>query len=149
MLASRSADVPDLVQEVFARLFRESTRRAFDAQRELGPFLVSIARNVVTDWARKRGHTIVEVASDLDDMPLERDESGWPDDALIRATEDYLATLAPILREVHEQRYVLGRSQDDAARALGVTRQNVRTLEAKLRHGLKKALREAHLVWDP
>jgi RNA polymerase sigma factor (sigma-70 family) len=139
------ADVPDLVQEVFARLFRESTRRAFDAQRELGPFLVTIACNVVTDWARKRGHTIVEVASDLDDMPMERDESGWPDDALIRATEDYLATLAPALRQVHEQRYVLGRSQDDAARALGITRQNVRTLEEKLRHGLKKALRKAHL----
>jgi RNA polymerase sigma factor (sigma-70 family) len=143
------ADVPDLVQEVFARVFRESTRRTFDGQRELGPFLGTIARNVVTDWARKRGRTIVEVASELENMPHDPDESGWSDDALLRATEDYLATLAPVLRQVHEQRYVVGRSQDDAARALGITRQNIRTLEGKLRQGLKNALRKARLDWDP
>jgi RNA polymerase sigma factor (sigma-70 family) len=143
------ADVPDLVQEVFSRLFRESTRRAFDGQRELGPFLGTIARNVVTDWARKRGQSVIEIVGDLDDIPQEHEGAGWPDDALIRATEDYLTTLPPVLKQVHEQRYVLGRSQDEAARALGVTRQNIRTLEEKLRHGLKKALRKAHLDWDP
>jgi RNA polymerase sigma factor (sigma-70 family) len=143
------ADVPDLVQEVFARLFRESTRKAFDAQRELGPFLGTIARNVVTDWARKRGHKIIEVAGELDEMPQDDRGPEWPDEALIRATEDYLATLAPALKQVHEQRYVLGRSQDDAARALGITRQNLRTLDGKLRQGLKKALRKAHLDWNP
>jgi RNA polymerase sigma factor (sigma-70 family) len=142
-------DVPDLVQEVFGRLFRESTRRAFDGERELGPFVGTIARNVVTDWARKRGQTLIEVADELDDLPQDDDGPGWPDDALIRATEDYLTTLSPALKQVHEQRYVLGRSQDDAARALGITRQNIRTLEGKLRNGLKKALRKAHLDWEP
>jgi len=141
------ADVPDLVQEVFARLFRETTRRAFDDRRELGPFLGTIARNVVMDWARKRGHTIVEVAASVDDIPQENDSPG-PDDALIRATESYLRALPPNLKQIHEQRYVLGRSQGDAARALGLTRQNVRTLEEKLRDGLKKALRKAHLAWE-
>ncbi len=144
-----SADVPDLVQEVFARLFRESSRRSFDAQRELGPFLGTIARNVVTDWARKRGHTIVEVAVDLDKVPEDDYGPDRPDDAVIRVTENYLAALAPALKQVHEQRYVQGRSQDDAARALGLTRQNVRTLEGKLRAGLRKALRKAHLDWTP
>jgi RNA polymerase sigma factor (sigma-70 family) len=141
------ADVPDLVQEVFARLFRESTRRAFDGERELGPFLGTIARNVVTDWARKRGHAIIEVAVSLDDIPEETDDPG-PDDAFIRATEDYLRGLPAGLKQVHDQRYVLGRSQEEAARALGVTRQSVRTLEGKLRDGLKKALRKAHLDWE-
>lgn len=143
------ADVPDLVQEVFARLFRESTRRAFDGQRELGPFLGTIARNVVMDWARKLGRTIVETTGALDDVAQDDPETGWPGDDLIRETERFLAALPPELKQVHEQRFVLGRSQEDAARALGLTRQNVRTLEEKLRRALKKALRQAHLDWRP
>jgi hypothetical protein len=46
---------------------------------------------------------------------------------------------------VHEQRYVLGRSQNEAAVALGTTRQKLRTGETKIRQGLERALRRAGL----
>ncbi|HVZ72032.1 MAG TPA: sigma-70 family RNA polymerase sigma factor [Polyangia bacterium] len=140
-----AAEVPDLVQEVFARLFRESTRQAFDPSHELAPYLAAIARNVVIDWARKHRHEIVETAGDVDDVAAAADVPEANDDELIRETERYLATLPSDLAALHEQRYVLGRSQEEAARALGLTRQNVRTLETKLRRGLEQALRRARL----
>jgi RNA polymerase sigma factor (sigma-70 family) len=49
-----AADVPDLVQEVFARAFEPQTRRSFDGVRDYGPYLRQIARNVVVDHFRRK-----------------------------------------------------------------------------------------------
>jgi DNA-directed RNA polymerase specialized sigma24 family protein len=55
--------------------------------------------------------------------------------------ERFLRELAPELKAVHEKRYTLGLSQAEAAAALGITRQRLRTAEARLRDGLARALR--------
>ena len=54
-----ASEVPDLVQDVFVRAFRESARLSFDGTREYGPFLYAIARNALSDWGRqaRRGET--------------------------------------------------------------------------------------------
>jgi RNA polymerase sigma factor (sigma-70 family) len=133
-------EVPDLVQEVFARAFRDSARRSFDSRRRYSPFLATIARNLVIDWMRRRR---VELAlpEDIADPRMGEAEVPWTDEALLHIVEGYVATLPERLGRVFEQRYVLGRSQTAAATALGITRQRLRTRENKLRAGLSRALR--------
>jgi RNA polymerase sigma-70 factor (ECF subfamily) len=142
-----AADVADAVQEVFARAFRESARAAYDGIRDYGPFLATIARNVVADWGRRRGHAVVEIAADMDNLPPPDDAQVWAEDAVMQLVESYLAALPPELRRVHELRFEQAQSQTDAAAALGLSRQRLRTLEAKLRSGLARSLRRAGLAW--
>jgi RNA polymerase sigma-70 factor (ECF subfamily) len=138
-------EVPDLVQEVFARAFRENVRRAYDERRQYSPFLAAIARNLVTDWVRRR-RSELPVASQLAEPADDDAESPWRDESVLQAVEGYVAALPDGLRCVFEQRYVLGRSQTAAASALGITRQRLRTRELKLRAGLSRALRQAGLL---
>lgn len=137
-----AADVGDVVQEVFARAFRESARNSYDGVREFTPYLSTIARNTLIDWARRRGLDLEELVEDVG-VPGEEVPLAWADEAAMRVVESYLATVPAELRLVHEQRYVLGRSQNEASRALGTTRQKLRTAEGKLRDGLHRALRRA------
>jgi RNA polymerase sigma-70 factor (ECF subfamily) len=136
------ADLADLIQEVFARAFSERARLGFDGVREYGPYVATIARNVLIDWARKHKREIVmpELAE------LEAPDDGEPepiDPAVLAVVERYLAALPPELRGLYEQRYVLNLSQEEAARNLGLKRQQLRTREKKLRKGLARALRAA------
>src|SRR5437899_552364 len=62
------AEVEDLVQEIFARAFSERARLAYDGQRDFGPYLSILARNVVVDWARKKKREIYFEETDLDAM---------------------------------------------------------------------------------
>jgi RNA polymerase sigma-70 factor (ECF subfamily) len=140
-----TSDIADAVQEVFARAFREKARDAYDGIREYGPFLTTIARNVVADWGRRRGRAVVEIPIDPDELAL-FDDRVWAEDAVMQIVDGYVAALPASLRRVHEQRYVIGQSQADTAQTLGMTRQQVRTLEAKLRSGLARALRQADLA---
>ncbi|HXU06633.1 MAG TPA: sigma-70 family RNA polymerase sigma factor [Polyangia bacterium] len=141
-----ASDVADAVQEVFARAFRERARLAYDGIRDYGPFLTTIARNVVADWGRRRGHAVVEIAVDLDNLPSPMGEQNWAEEAVMQIVERYISELPPELRRVHELRYTLAQSQNDAAQALGVSRQRLRTLEEKLRRGLERGLRRAGLA---
>lgn len=136
-------DIGDLVQETFARAFTERTRLAFDGLREFGPYLATIARNLLVDWARRRGR---EVPSDFGDLPspveseIAEDTADWADAATMKQVDDYIASLPEDLRAIHRERYVHGRSQRDAATALGISRQQLRTREQRLRNGLRRAL---------
>jgi RNA polymerase sigma-70 factor (ECF subfamily) len=143
----RASEVADLVQDVFVRAFRESARRSFDGTREYGPFLFAIARNVLSDWGRRArrgeliaGDGLTEVAA-----PELAPDTEWAEEGVMRVVQEYLAGLPPPLRSVHEERYVRGHSQVEAAAALGLSRQQVRTLEQKLREGLARALRRAEV----
>jgi RNA polymerase sigma factor (sigma-70 family) len=137
-----AVDVPDLVQEVFARAFCDSARRSFDCRRRYSPFLAAIARNLVIDWLRRQR---VELAlpEEVADLRADGAECPWVDEALAHVVEGYVSTLPERLKSVFEQRYVLGRPQTAAAAALGITRQRLRTRESKLRAGLSRALRTA------
>jgi RNA polymerase sigma factor (sigma-70 family) len=136
----------DLVQETFTRAFGEKARMAYDGVREYRPYLLSICRNLVVDWARRTARELPTGFSEEQiEAPDTAEEPGdaWADPVARRAVEDYLARLPADLLEVHRQRFVLGVSQTEAARAMGLTRQRVRTLESKLKKGLRRELKRS------
>jgi len=141
----RREDAADLIQETFARAFGERARLAFDGLREFGPYLATIARNLLVDWARRQGREI-PVDFDPDELSPAATEAfddvdtRWSDAATVRVVEEYLSGLPPELADVHRERYVHSRSQRDAAAALGISRQQLRTREKRLRDGLRRRL---------
>lgn len=136
-------DVPDLVQEAFVRALAETSRRAYDGVRDYGPYLVAVARNLVIDRARIRGRELPTDSDELAEHPAEDDGDAppWAEPATVKVVEAYLAGLPAPLRAVHDARYVRGLSQRSAAEVIGISRQQLRTQEARLRGGLAEALR--------
>ena len=141
------AELPDIVQEVFIRALSERARARYDGAREYGPFLRVIARHVFVDWARRTGR---EVAAGLDVVEAVIDESppdSSPGEAIsIEATATYVETLASELKGVYEERFVRARTQHQAAAALGISRQMLRTRERKLIAGLRRKLEETGIL---
>jgi len=139
-------NVEDLVQDVFARAFGRGARQSYDGLRDYGPYLFTVARNAVADAVRLSRR---EVLADFDSFPdaaairdgsTEGENEQWADPSVVAVVRSYVAALPAGLRDVHHQRYVLGLSQDGAAAALGISRQQLRTLEKKLRRGLAREL---------
>jgi DNA-directed RNA polymerase specialized sigma24 family protein len=108
---------------------------------------VTIARNVLSDWARRWGREVpmsdfIELLADHRARPELTSLDGVEtlDPARSRVVARYVETLSPDLRLVHQHRFVRAQSQRDAARTIGITRQRLRTLEARLVKGLRRAL---------
>jgi RNA polymerase sigma-70 factor (ECF subfamily) len=147
----RRDDLRDLVQEVFIKAFAAPARQAYDGLRDYGPYLFTVARNVLVDWARRQGREIPTLDADLERLvevpgPPLLDEGS---DGQVEIARRYLEGLSPELRAVHQARYEQGLSQREAADRLGMTRQALRTLEEHLRTGLRRALKRAALVAPP
>jgi RNA polymerase sigma factor (sigma-70 family) len=148
--ARRSAEVDDLAQEVFVRAFAERVRYAHDATRPYGPFLMTVARNALVDLLRRSarerhmdpGQIELLVGSDL---PTEHDESPWADAKTMALVERYVAGLSEPEQRVYFQRYTCGRSQAQSAEELGLSRRQLRTLEARVRAGLSRVVARARL----
>lgn len=142
-------ELADLVHEVFARAFSPVSRQHYDGNRPYGPYLGQIARNVVIDhWRMVRRRVALDVAPLLEALSVEsagteNAPERWADQETIAVVERYLASLEPDVRRVHEALYVQGLSQRDAAAALGLGRQAVRGIEARLRDGLRRELKRA------
>jgi RNA polymerase sigma factor (sigma-70 family) len=150
-----AANVEDVVQDVFARAFGPAARESYDGLRDYGPYLFTVARHSVADALRLSRR---EVLADLDNFASPAtpggenatgDDEQWADASVMALVRSYVAGLAPDLRDLHHQRYVLGLSQDRAAAALGISRQNVRTLEKKLRVGLIRELKRPRVTKRP
>jgi RNA polymerase sigma factor (sigma-70 family) len=131
------AELADLVQEVFARAFSPESRLRYDGDRAYEPYLGQIARNVVVDhWRVVRRQVPFDVVPLLEALSLETDavaDERWTDQQDIAVVERCLASLDPEVRQVHEALYVRGLSQREAAAALGLGRQAIRGIEARLR----------------
>jgi RNA polymerase sigma factor (sigma-70 family) len=143
---SSPADLEDLVQEVFIRAFAPDTRLGYDGLRPYTPYLFTIARNTLIDWWRRRGRQ-VPTSLTLDEAPDEvavtEDPGGaYADARTMVVVERFVRGLVPELRAVHEARFDRGLSQRDAADALGIGRQTLRTLERRLTDQLREALAE-------
>jgi RNA polymerase sigma-70 factor (ECF subfamily) len=134
----------DLVQEVFMKAFAERARASYDGTRDYRPYLIALARNMLIDWLRRSRREVsepreLEALIDAEDGDPTAAELFPPE--LVAATSRYLAALPPELKAVHERRFVNAEPQVSAAQALGISRQNLRTLERKLVQGLRRALR--------
>lgn len=148
----RSAfELHDALHETFRRAFEPSARQRYDGLRPYGPYLRAIARNVVLRGFRAREVQFPEVRDDGRFAGAEIeivDEAGpSPEQHVGRAevravVQRFLQTLSPDDRRLLELRFVEGKSQRDAADALGLGRQQVRGREAKLRQQMLRFLRQ-------
>lgn len=137
-----SSGVADLIQEVFVRAFSISARAAIEPTRDYAAYLKAIARNAFVDTLRTQQREQLIGETDWPGNVQRCEESDSLSDPKVRAiVTAYLRDLPIPLRGVYEQRYVLGRSQDAACSALGLTRRNLRTGEKRLKRGLLQALR--------
>jgi len=134
--------VSDLLQEVFVRAFSAGARRGYDGLRDFGPYLTTIARNCFLDAVRASARGLPknweELSLALEDLPSAPDP--WCEPRTLAVLTTYIDALPEILRAVYEQRFVMGRSQEEASAALDLSRRAIRTAEKKLRTGLRKAL---------
>lgn len=142
-------ELQDVLHETFRRAFEPRARAAYDGIRPYGAYVGTIARNLVLRSFRARevlfplldgGGEQPTVVSPIDEGPSPEREVH---DAEVRElVAGFLATLAPDDRRLIELRFVEGLSQRDAAAALGLGRQRVRTREKQLRGKLLEYLRE-------
>lgn len=115
----------DLAQEAYLRFFGST-----DPIRSPKALLFQIAGNLAVDHARvqNRRAEILREAHDIlwvetDEITPERDTSARQEMARITAA---IETLAPIARRIFHLTYYEGLSQQEAARALGVSRTTVK-----------------------
>jgi RNA polymerase sigma factor (sigma-70 family) len=150
-----ASDLADVVQEVFAKAFAPEARQRFDDQRELGPYLLQIARNAAIDhWRARKRHVLVDRDQLAEQLARDAEVSTRPDESwagaeVVAAVEHFIASLTGEERRVHDALYVRGLSQREAATDLGVGRQVIRTVEAKLRAGLQRELARAGCLETP
>jgi RNA polymerase sigma factor (sigma-70 family) len=150
MRSLSAANLADVVQEIFLRAFSENARASYDGLREYRPYLLMMARNVVADWARRAGREVpsAEVLDALDagagTAQAEPDPPPFPP-ATVSLVAAYVQALPPELRAVHHRRFELAEPQREAAAALGISRQSLRTRERRLIVGLRRELRRAGL----
>ena len=138
----------DLLQEVFVRALSPGARLAYDGDLPYGPYLRKIAKELFVE--RLPAHC--RAADESLDVVL-RNDSGVPsqserlaDPRIDVVLTAYLAALPPPLRGVYEQRFVLGNSREYSCAALGITPRRLRTDEARLMSGLRRALLEKGIV---
>lgn len=141
----------DSVQEVFVRAFGDAGRLGYDGLRPYRPYLLRIARNVRIDQLRKSGREVLlgdagSSALDLDALveanaPLPELEETSARRELQVATRAYVETLDPEAQRFVQLRFVEERHQLEVAEHMSVSRRRVRTLEARVLDGLRKALR--------
>jgi RNA polymerase sigma-70 factor (ECF subfamily) len=149
-LGRQPADLADVVQEIFLKAFSASSRKSFDGARDFGPYVGGIARNVLVDRARRSGRELL-----MPEVPFEPAQAAaggdpyadivarWEEPETVAVAARFVESLPPELARIHRALYVDGLSQREAAAELGITRQAVRTLEGKLREGLRQALRDS------
>jgi RNA polymerase sigma-70 factor (ECF subfamily) len=140
----------DLVQEVFARAFAPRARDAYDGVRPYRFYVRRIAKNLLIDRARAVDPTVPLDGADGElviEPEVAEADSEWDSEWIEQRREAaaYVSGLAPALRRLVKLRFEDEMSQDQAAEALGVSRRRVRTLEARIQRGLRKALRRAGL----
>jgi len=146
-------DMQDALHETFRRAFEPRARDGYDGIRPYGPYLRTIARNVVL--TRFRGREVLfpdvdVVEVDDDGVPVRRspvhsDSLPSPERAVHHAqtkelVESFLASLCHEDRVLIECRFVEGLSQRQAAERLGVGRQRLRTREQRVKRKLLEYL---------
>jgi RNA polymerase sigma-70 factor (ECF subfamily) len=134
-------------QETFVRAFSDRLRQAYDGVRPFEGFLFTIARSAAVDTLRSMGK-LARSSVPLDDMPevdaLEA-ERGSPEDAALESemralVTAFLSRLSAEERRFTDLRFVERYSQEEAGAALGLSRQEVRTREARLKRALAEYL---------
>jgi RNA polymerase sigma-70 factor (ECF subfamily) len=138
------SDLPDIRQEVYARVLESAQERLPDNPRH---FLLVCARNLLIDLMRRKQVVPMESFGDFEALGV---ASGLPDaDRLLAEREDIkrlesaMATLPPRTREAIALAYFQGLPGKEIARRMGITQGSVSEL---LAHG---ALLLGRILYGP
>ena len=141
-------ELQDALHETFRRAFEPRARQGYDGVRPYAPYLRTIARNVVLRAfrAQRQLFPIADGGPDDEGAVVLEDNAPSPEHAALRRELDgivreFMDQLPDDDRRLLTVRFVDGLSQRDAADALGLGRQQVRSREAKLRAALLAHLR--------
>lgn len=142
----------DALHETFRRAFEPRSRNAYDGIRPYGPYLRTIARNVVLKGFRKR-EVLFSPEGETAPGALPAEASGLADaldpEKVVHASQvkdlvaAFLSSLPQDQRQVVALRFEQGMSQRDAAETMGWGRQRIRTVELKIRRRLLSHLRRS------
>lgn len=134
-------ELHDALHETFRRAFEPRARLAYDGLRPYGPYLSTIARNVVLRGFRAGRRRFVEL--DETAAPAEVVDAGFASPEVEvgrrqvrRLVRAFMDELDASQRRLLDVRFIEGKSQRDAADELGLGRQQVRSREARLRKQL-------------
>ncbi len=149
----RALELEAVVQDAFIRAFSASARASYDGLRPYRAFLFGVARNVALGALERRGAgTRLEP---LDDHAHTLAADSTPPEETIdrrEARELVAAFLAGDCDDRDRRLFTLrwddGLSQEQAARAAGLTRIQVRRWETKFRARLLRHLKRARFVED-
>jgi RNA polymerase sigma-70 factor (ECF subfamily) len=132
---SNSADVPDLRQDIYVRVYEAAAR-----SRPLLPrsFLFATARHLITDHLRRRRVVAIDAVGDLDALNVlieevspERRLGAYQD---LRRLAQALDALPPKCRETVWMRRVFEMPQKEVAARMGITE---KTVEKHLMKGIR------------
>ena len=145
-------EVGAVVQEAFARAFTERARGAYDGACDYLQYLAAIARNELLNQGRSR-EDLAEAPQIESQLGSAADagavvSQGPPSPEQVAEERELHGLVAAFLskrdereQQVYQLRFEQHLTQDDAAAVLGLTRIQVRRLEAKLRRDLFAHLR--------
>jgi RNA polymerase sigma factor (sigma-70 family) len=126
------ADVDDLVQEAFVRVFKARERKPIRSGKS---FLFTVARNAMHDLHRRRAVANTISITETDSLSVLDDKPGVVDLVVRRQELDLLGeavrSLPERCRQVFLLRKIQGLSQQEIAARLGISENTVETLAAK------------------
>ena len=136
------AEVPDLRQDVYVRIYESASRSMPD---QVKPFVFATARNLLIDRARRAQIVSIEIIADLDALDFSADELTPERHAAgrgeLRLLQTALDALPSKCRRVVEMRKNDGLSEREVATQLGITED---TVERQVSRGVR-ALADALL----
>lgn len=132
-------ELVDALQEVFTRAFSEQSRLGYDGLSPFAGYLAGIAHNVVIDDFRRRAtaaHAVGAAAEASEPEPATSPETAAEEAEAQRLLASFASGLGGADRQLYQARFTDHLTQEEAARALGLTRIQVRRAELKLRRAL-------------
>jgi RNA polymerase sigma factor (sigma-70 family) len=144
--AMNSADLFDLVHDVFTAVFEERARLGYSGTSPYGAYLAQVTRNRIISRLRADQRMRLDAQEVADERLVEPPPS--PEEELMarqshEVVKAFLERQDDSVRALARLRFGDDLSQDQAAEALGLTRKKVRRLEDRLRRDLIKHLRRS------
>jgi len=127
-----SDDQDEIIQIVFLKLLERMRGGGSLLRWKHEPYVLAVARNAAVDLMRSRRRHVLSAV--VEDVPVEEKPDMW-DSVTLTALESYIAGLPPELAAVFSLRLVDGLSQVEVCRTLKISRQQLRTLERRVKNG--------------